>query len=74
MRNYLRDEIAKVNLSKTEQEAQVKKNDKDIIEIKSEYNSNKNNVMDFLLESVLEVDLSIPEVVKGDFASKFNTK
>lgn len=72
MRNYLRDGIAKLNLSKTEQESQVKKNDKDILEIKSEYSSNKNNVIDFLIESVMEVDLSIPEVVKGNFSSKIN--
>ncbi len=32
-----------------------------------DYKSNKNNVIDFLLDRVLDVDLTIPEVVKGKF-------
>ncbi len=43
---------------------------KDMEKIKVEFGSQKNNVIDFILERVLDVDMSIPDVVKGGFAQK----
>jgi hypothetical protein len=34
-----------------------------------DYSSNKNKVIDYLLDNVLDVDLAIPAVIKGNFSS-----
>ena len=35
--------------------------------IKDDFNEHKDQVIDFLLESVMNVNLTIPRVVRGDF-------
>jgi len=35
---------------------------------------NKSNVIDFILDRVLDVEMVIPEVVKGQFSQKLETK
>lgn len=42
-------------------------------EIKKDLEKNKNEVINFLINSVLEVDMTIPDVVKGQFSAKMGT-
>ena len=44
---------------------------KEIESIRGDYDQNKDNVIDFLIDRVVDVDLEIPKVVKGDY-SDFN--
>jgi hypothetical protein len=44
-----------------------KKTANEISLLKMDYNSNKNKVIEFLIENVLDVDMTIPDVVKGKF-------
>ena len=39
-------------------------------QLQKEYDANKGSVINFILDSVLDVDLSIPDVVKGQFSKK----
>ena len=39
-------------------------------QLKREYEINKNKVINFILDSVLDVDLTIPDVVKGLYSKK----
>ena len=39
----------------------------EITSIQADYEENKDNVIDFLIERVMNVDLEIPKVVKGDY-------
>ena len=43
--------------------------EEEIKSIRQDYHDNKNNVVEFLIESVLNVNLEIPRVVRGDFSS-----
>ena len=47
------------------------KKDKDIEEIKNNFNDNKDKVVDFLFERVINVKYEVPDVVKGFFEEKF---
>ena len=40
---------------------------KEIESIRGDYDENKDNVIDFLIDRVVDVDLEIPKVVKGDY-------
>jgi hypothetical protein len=53
-----------------EQEQMTKKINMEISTIKKEFDTTKGKVIDFILESVLDVDLNIPDVVKGHFYKK----
>jgi hypothetical protein len=46
----------------------------DIKKLKIDYDKNKNKVIEFILESVLDVDMTIPDVVKGQFSKKMGVK
>ncbi len=59
-----------MNLTEVKQEESVKKIARDMMTLKSEYELTKSKVIDFILENTLDVDLSIPEVVKGQFSTK----
>jgi hypothetical protein len=59
-----------LNLTEVKQEESVKKIARDMMTLKSEYELTKSKVIDFILENTLDVDLSIPEVVKGQFSTK----
>ena len=41
----------------------------DIKKIKQDYNENQEHVVEFLIDSVVNVNLEIPKVVRGDFES-----
>jgi hypothetical protein len=43
----------------------------DIIKVEALYKKNKDKVVEFLLEHVKFVDITVPEVVKGNFDEKF---
>lgn len=50
-------------------------NEKNAIEIKNIerlYNQNKTRAIDYLFNSVLKIDINIPETLRGDFEKKFN--
>jgi hypothetical protein len=38
--------------------------------IKDDYNNNKNVVINYLMDNVMKVDLSVPDVVRGRFSEK----
>jgi hypothetical protein len=39
--------------------------------IESVYQKNKDKVIDFLFNSILSVEIKVPDVVKGNFEEKF---
>ena len=47
------------------------KKDKEIEEINNNFNDNKDKVVDFLFERVINVKYEVPDVVKGFFEEKF---
>ena len=51
-----------------------KKNKKDIEDLQIQYKSNKNKVIEFLIENIFEVDLDIPESIKKKSNLKSNIK
>jgi hypothetical protein len=50
-----------------------KKISSDMKQLQREYDVNKDKVISFILDSVLDVDLSIPDVVKGQYSKKLGT-
>jgi hypothetical protein len=56
-----------VNAGKVEQEEMGKRIYSEINVLQNEYKKNKDQVIDFLIENVLVVDMTIPDVVKGKF-------
>jgi V-type H+-transporting ATPase subunit G len=42
---------------------------REITSIQEDYDENKDKVIDFLIDRVMNVDLEIPRVVKGDYSS-----
>ena len=43
------------------------KTEHEIAAIQSDFEANKDKVIDLLLKNVMEVDIEIPKVVKGNF-------
>jgi sortase (surface protein transpeptidase) len=68
LRKYLNFK-KKANQSKAEQHNSEKQFNADVNSLKSDYNLNKNKVIDYLIDNVLDVDLAIPAVIKGNFSS-----
>jgi hypothetical protein len=56
--------------NKEEEEKMEKKIGSEMKQLQKEYEANKQSVINFILDSVLDVDLSIPDVVKGQFSKK----
>lgn len=56
--------------NKEEEEKMEKKIGSEMKQLQKEYDANKGSVINFILDSVLDVDLSIPDVVKGQFSKK----
>jgi hypothetical protein len=50
------------------------KNKLEIIEVEKEFNKNKDRVIDYLFENALQVDIIVPEVIKGNFEERFGVK
>ena len=49
----------------------LQKNHKEVlIDIENDYKKNKNKAVEFLVKSLLEVDLTVPDVVIGKFSHK----
>jgi len=48
------------------------KRDEDIKIVDSKYKKNKEKVIDFLFNSILQVEIRVPDVVKGNFEERFN--
>ena len=53
-----------------ENQAEIEREtEKEIESIRGDYDQNKNKVVDFLISKVVDVNIEIPRVVKGDFTS-----
>ena len=50
------------------------KNKLEIIEVEKEFNKNKDKVIDYLFENALQVEIIVPEVIKGNFEERFGVK
>ena len=70
MKSNLKKEIAKLNQTEIKQEEAIKKINREMTNLKHEYESTKSSVLDFIIDNTLNVDLSIPDVVKGQFSAK----
>ena len=76
IRNYeleLRDiinlEKDKINVHKSSQEDNESKFKGELQSIQSDYKQNKDKVIDFLIDNVLNVQLEIPQNVKANFTN-----
>ena len=56
--------------SKEVDDARLKKHQEELSNIKQDYVKNKDETIKFLVESLLDVDLVIPDVIIGKFAAK----
>ena len=70
-RNEYDDKVTELNINEKYLEEINEKSKKDIEEINQNFNKNKDKVVDFLFESVINVKYEVPEVVKGFFEEKF---
>ena len=66
-----KDEEIKKIMSYKDMDDSLKKSHKEgLIVIENDFKKNKDKAVEFLLESLLEVDLTVPDVVIGRFAHK----
>ena len=56
--------------SKEVDDARLKKHQEELSNIKQDYVKNKDETIKFLVESLLDVDLVVPDVIIGKFAAK----
>ena len=56
--------------SKEVDDARLKKHQEELVNIKQDYVKHKDETIQFLVESLLDVDLVVPDVVIGKFAAK----
>lgn len=70
MKAYLNKEISQVNTDDAKQDEVVKRMGKEMNVLQQQTEKNKARVIDFILDNALDVDLTIPDVVKGQFAAK----
>lgn len=64
---YLKNFVFKKFGKSSEEEDLEKRTKEEIEKIYKDYEANKANVIDMLLERIVNVELDIPEVVKGNF-------
>ncbi len=50
------------------------KNKLEISEVEKEFRKNKDNVIEYLFNHVIKVDIIVPDVVKGKFEEKFGVQ
>ena len=65
------DKVTELNINEKFLEEINEKSKKEIEEINNNFNSNKDKVVDFLFENVINVKYEVPDVVKGFFEEKF---
>ena len=65
------DKVTELNINEKFLEEINEKSKKEIEEINKNFNSNKDKVVDFLFENVINVKYEVPDVVKGFFEEKF---
>ena len=65
------DKVTELNINEKFLDEINEKSKKEIEEINKNFNSNKDKVVDFLFENVINVKYEVPEVVKGFFEEKF---
>lgn len=65
---YQEEIKAKFGTTKEDEELE-KRTAEEIKVIKSEYEANKKGVIQMLIDRIVEVDIKIPQVLKGDFSS-----
>jgi hypothetical protein len=46
----------------------------EIVDVEKEFNKNKDKVIDYLFNNVLQVDIVVPDVVKGRFEETFGVQ
>ena len=68
--NTLITEKKAIDGTKVSMEDLENKFKKETIEIKNQFNLNKEKVMIYLMENIFTVDLSVPDVVRGKFSEK----
>lgn len=61
-----------MNSNRTYIEEIERKNKIEVNEVEQEFHQNKAKVIDFLFANVIQVDIDVPDVVKGKFEEKFN--
>ena len=64
-------QLQQLNSNRTYIEEVERKNKIEINEVEQDYNKNKPKVIDFLFANAIEVDITVPDVVKGKFEEKF---
>ena len=65
------DKVTELNINEKFLDEINEKSKKEIEEINKNFNSNKDKVVDFLFENVINVKYEVPDVVKGFFEEKF---
>ena len=70
-KNEYDNKVTELNINDKLLDEIIEKKDKDIKEIENNFNDNKDKVVDFLFERVINVKYEVPDVVKGFFEEKF---
>ena len=70
-KNEYDNKVTELNINDQLLDEIIEKKDKDIKEIENNFNDNKDKVVDFLFERVINVKYEVPDVVKGFFEEKF---
>jgi len=70
-KNEYDNKVTELNINDKLLDEINEKKDKDIEGIKNNFNDNKDKVVDFLFERVINVKYEVPDVVKGFFEEKF---
>ena len=65
------NKVTELNINEKFLEEINTKSEKEIEEINKNFTSNKDKVIDFLFENVINVKYEVPDVVKGFFEEKF---
>ncbi len=63
-------EVEKLSSNKDQEQRQLNAHNEDINKIKEDYTRNKDKTVTYLLDALLNVDLTVPDVVIGKFAAK----
>ena len=70
-KNEYDNKVTELNINDKLLDEINEKKEKDIKEINNNFNDNKDKVVDFLFERVINVKYEVPDVVKGFFEEKF---
>ena len=70
-KNEYDNKVTELNINDKLLDEINEKKEKEIEEINNNFNDNKDKVVDFLFERVINVKYEVPDVVKGFFEEKF---